>query len=42
MKIEIYKGRPLSYRRSYEKKQIFNSFKPFLVDDFQEFSDYEE
>ena len=42
MKIEIYKGRPQSYRRSYEKKQIFNSFKPFLVDDFQEFSDYEE
>ena len=42
MKIEFYKGRPKSYRRFYDKKQIFNSYKPFLVDDFQEFSDYEQ
>lgn len=39
MKIETYKGRPKSYRKFYDKKQIFNSFKPYLVDDFQEFSE---
>lgn len=42
MKIENYKGRPKSCKKYYEKKQIFNSFKPFLVDDFQEFSDCEK
>ena len=41
MKLGIYKERPKSYRRLFQKRQIFNRFKPFLVDDFQEYSDYE-
>ena len=41
MRIESIEKRPKSYRRLFQKRQIFNKFKPFLVDDFQEFSDYE-
>ena len=41
MKIESHREKPKSYRRLFQKKQIFNSYKPFLVDDFKEFSDYE-
>ena len=40
LKIEIKNERPLSYRRLFQKKQIFNNSKPFLVDDFQEYSNY--
>ena len=40
LKNEIKKERPLSYRRLFQKKQIFNNSKPFLVDDFQEYSNY--
>ena len=34
MKIETFKERPKSYRKLFQKKQIFNNYKPFLVDDF--------
>ena len=40
LKIEIKKERPLSYRKIFQKTQIFNNSKPFLVDDFQEYSTY--
>jgi len=42
MKIEVDKERPKSYRRFFQKTQIFNNAKPFLVDDFMEYSDYEQ
>ena len=29
------------FRRSFHKTQIFNHYKPFMVDDFKEFADYE-
>ena len=38
---ESYKERPISCRRFFNKTQIFNRFKPFLVGEFQDFSDYE-
>ena len=38
---EFQRERPKSQRRLFQKKQIFNTFKPYLVDDFQEYSDYE-
>ena len=34
MKIETFKERPKSYRKLFQRKQIFNNYKPFLVDDF--------
>ena len=41
MMTEVNKERPLSCRRFFNKTQIFNRFKPFLVDEFQDYSDYE-
>ena len=35
------KQRPQSCRKVFKKSQIFNGYKPFLVDDFNEYSDYE-
>ena len=35
------KERPKSCRKLFRKSQIFNNYKPFLVDDFNEYSDYE-
>lgn len=29
------------FRRTFHKRQIFNNYKPFMVDDFHEFADYE-
>jgi len=29
------------FRRSFHKTQIFNHYKPFMVDDFKEYADYE-
>ena len=36
------KERPKSCRKLFRKSQIFNRYKPFLVDDFHEYSDYED
>ena len=33
--------RPKIYRASFQKTQILNNYKPFLIDDFQEYSDCE-
>ena len=41
MEHKVFKPRPLSYRQLYHRTQIFNRFKPYLVDDFQEYSDGE-
>ena len=41
MEHKVFKPRPLSYRLLYHRTQIFNRFKPYLVDDFQEYSDGE-
>ena len=29
------------FRRTFHKRQIFNNYKPFMVDDFHEYADYE-
>ena len=42
MKIEVNKERPKSSRRFFQKTQIFNNSKSFLVYDFMEYSDYEQ
>lgn len=39
--IKASKDRPKSCRKLFRKSQIFNQYKPFLVDDFNEYSDYE-
>jgi len=41
MEHKVFKPRPLSYRQLYHRTQIFNRYKPYLVDDFQEYSDGE-
>ena len=38
--INCYSYRP-RFRRTFHKRQIFNNYKPFMVDDFHEYSDYE-
>ena len=35
---KAFKPRPKSFRKLFEKTQIFNRFKPFLVDDFHDYS----
>ena len=34
-------GATPNYKRRFNKTQIFNHYKPFMVDDFKEFADYE-
>ena len=34
-------GATPKYKRRFHKTQIFNHYKPFMVDDFKEFADYE-
>ena len=41
MEHKVFKPRPLSYRQLYHRTQIFNRYKPFLVEDFQDYSDGE-
>ena len=36
-----YYGATPKYKRTFHKTQIFNHYKPFMVDDFKEFADYE-
>ena len=36
-----YYGATPNYKRTFHKTQIFNNYKPFMVDDFKEFADYE-
>ena len=36
-----YLGATPKYKRRFHKTQIFNHYKPFMVDDFKEFADYE-
>ena len=36
-----YYGATSKYKRTFHKIQIFNHYKPFMVDDFKEFADYE-
>lgn len=38
---KAFKQRPKSCKKIFRKAQIFNMYKPFLVDDFNEYSDYE-
>ena len=42
LKLEVYKLRPKSYRTLFQKTQILNNQKPFLIDDFQEYSECEQ
>ena len=42
LKLEVYKLRPKSYRTLFQKTQILNNYKPFLIDDFQEYSDCDQ
>lgn len=37
---KVFKPRPRSFRKIFEKTQIFNRFKPFLVDDFHDYAGY--
>ena len=36
-----YYGATPNYKRTFHKTQIFNHYKPFMVDDFKEYADYE-
>ena len=36
-----YYGATPKYKRTFHKTQIFNHYKPFMVDDFKEYADYE-
>jgi hypothetical protein len=36
-----YLGATPKYKRRFHKTQIFNHYKPFMVDDFKEYADYE-
>ena len=38
--INSYSYQP-RFRRTFHKRQIFNNYKPFMVDDFHEYADYE-
>lgn len=41
-KTEYFRGGATpNYKRRFNKTQIFNHYKPFMVDDFKEFADYE-
>ena len=35
MKTDFFKQRPKSFRRAFQKKQIFNTFNPFLVSNYE-------
>ena len=39
--ISNYSDYKPKYRRRFHKTQIFNNYKPFMVDDFKEYADYE-